>query len=123
MRTNPGIPSRCNVTIEFPDYNAKELEQLFRLQLRKNNRKTVFTLDAEADEMLPRICEKMYLKRTDTFGNAREVRNLFDAALKNASKRGEKNNVLTYADIGIRHLMRDSREEDLWHIMYRSRKT
>ena len=99
VRTNPGIPSRCNVTIEFPDYNAKELEQLFRLMLKKNDFKEVFTLDPEADEMLPRVCEKMYLKRTDTFGNAREVRNIFDAAVKNASARGEKNNVLTYADI------------------------
>ena len=99
VRTNPGIPSRCNVTIEFPDYNAKELEQLFRMFLKRNDYRTVFTLDPEADEMLPKVCEKMYLKRTDTFGNAREVRNLFDNAVKNASARGEKGGVFTYADI------------------------
>ena len=26
VRMNPGIPSRCNVTIEFPDYTARELD-------------------------------------------------------------------------------------------------
>ena len=113
VRTNPGIPSRCNVTIEFPDYNAKELEQLFRMFMKHNDHRKEFTLDAEADEMLPRVCEKMYLKRTDTFGNAREVRNLFDAAVKNASKRGEQNNVLTYADIAGEDAVKGVSVEDV----------
>ena len=113
VRTNPGIPSRCNVTIEFPDYNPQELEQLFRMFLKNNQRKTVYTLDAEADEMLPKVCEKMYLKRTDTFGNARDVRNLFDAAVKNASKRGEKNGVLTYADIAGEDAVKGVSVEDV----------
>ncbi|MBR4734843.1 MAG: AAA family ATPase [Bacteroidales bacterium] len=113
VRTNPGIPSRCNVTVEFPDYNAGELEQLFRMFLKHNGRKKEYTLDPEADEMLPRVCEKMYLKRTDTFGNAREVRNLFDAAVKNASNRGEQNNVLTYADIAGEDAVKGVSVEDV----------
>lgn len=104
VRMNPGIPSRCNVTIEFPDYNAKELEQLFRMYLvrndeMRNGEPVHFTLDAKADEMVPKLFERMYLRRTDTFGNAREVRNLFDLAVKRHRLRGAEDDVLTYADL------------------------
>ena len=99
VRMNPGIPSRCNVTIEFPDYTARELETLFRNMLLRNNERTEFTLDAKAEEMLPKIFDKMYLKRSETFGNAREVRNLFDLAVKRHRLRNATDDVLTYADI------------------------
>ena len=99
VRMNSGISSRCNVTIEFPDYTARELEQLFRMMLVRNDEDTVFTLDAKADEMLPKVFDRMYLKRTDTFGNAREVRNLFDLAVKRHRARKVADDVLSYADI------------------------
>ena len=99
VRMNPGIPSRCNVTIEFPDYSPRELEQLFRMQLTRNDEQTRFTLDDRAEEMLPKVFDKMYLKRGDTFGNAREVRNLFDLAVKRHRLRKATDDVLTYADI------------------------
>ena len=99
VRMNPGIPSRCNVTIEFPDYNARELEQIFRRLLANNNENTVFTLDDEAGKMLPKIFDRMYLKRGDTFGNAREVRNLFDLAVKRLRLREAADDTLSYADL------------------------
>ena len=99
VRMNPGIPSRCNVTIDFPDYTARELEQLFRMMLAHNGENTEFTLDAKAEEMLPKVFDKMYLKRSDTFGNAREVRNLFDLTVKRHRLRGAEDDVLSYADI------------------------
>ena len=99
IRKNPGLPSRCNVTIEFPDYNARELESLFRRMLGNNDEEVVFTLDAAAEELLPKVFERMYLRRIDTFGNAREVRNLFEEAVKRHRKRGARDNVLSYADI------------------------
>ena len=49
--------------------------------------------------MLPGIFDKMYLKRTDTFGNAREVRNLFDEAVKRHNTRNAEDNVLSWNDI------------------------
>ncbi|MGM9762425.1 MAG: AAA family ATPase [Candidatus Cryptobacteroides sp.] len=99
VRLNSGIPSRCNVTVEFPDYCAAELEQLFRMYLVRNDEETIFSLDEDAGKMLPKIFEKMYLKRSDTFGNAREVRNLFDEAVKRHRKRGAGDDVLSYEDI------------------------
>ncbi len=99
VRMNPGIPSRCNVTIEFPDYSARELEQLFRMKLSRNDENTVFTLDPKAEEMLPKVFDRMFLRRGETFGNAREVRNLFDEAVKRHRMRGAEDDVLDYADI------------------------
>ena len=99
MRMNPGIPSRCNVIIEFPDYNARELEQLFRMMLTRNAERTEFSLDRKAEEMLPKVFDRMYLKRSETFGNAREVRNLFDLAVKRHRLRNAADNVFSYADI------------------------
>ncbi|MCQ2338782.1 MAG: AAA family ATPase [Paludibacteraceae bacterium] len=99
VRMNPGIPSRCNVTIDFPDYTAKELEQLFRNMLTRNGENVEFKLDGKAEEMLPKIFDKMYLKRSETFGNAREVRNLFDLSVKRHRQRNAEDNVLTYSDI------------------------
>ena len=99
MRMNPGIPSRCNVIIEFPDYNARELEQLFRMMLTRNAECTEFSLDSKAEEMLPKVFDRMYLKRSETFGNAREVRNLFDLAVKRHRLRNAADNVFSYADI------------------------
>ena len=103
VRMNEGIKSRCNVTIEFPDYSPKELEQLFRMMLTRNDEDTIFTLDARANEMLPKVFERMYLRRTDTFGNARDVRNAFDLALKRHRLRKQQpdyvENQFTYADI------------------------
>ena len=104
VRMNPGIKSRCNVTIEFPDYSARELEKIFRMWLvrnneRENNQKVVFTLDDKAEEMLPSVFDRMYMKRGDTFGNAREVRNLFDEAVQRYNAREGEGHVLTYADL------------------------
>ena len=99
VRMNPGLPRRLNVTIEFPDYSARELEQLFRMRLTHNDENVSFTLDAKAEEMLPKVFERMWLGRGDTFGNAGEVRNLFDLAVKRHRLRGAADEVLSYADI------------------------
>ncbi|MBR6457140.1 MAG: AAA family ATPase [Bacteroidales bacterium] len=99
VRMNPGLPRRLNVTIEFPDYSARELEQLFRLRLAHNDENVTFTLDSKAEEMLPKVFDRMWLKRGDTFGNAGEVRNLFDLAVKRHRLRGAQDCILSYADI------------------------
>lgn len=113
VRMNPGIPSRCNVTIEFPDYKPGELEAIFRMMLAKNDEHTVFSLDSKAGEMLPKVFERMYLRRSDTFGNAREVRNLFDDAVKRHRLRDAADNVLSYADIVGEEATEDISVEDV----------
>ena len=34
--SNPGLESRFNKSIHFPDYNGAELLEMFRLQCKKN---------------------------------------------------------------------------------------
>lgn len=90
IRTNPGLQSRFgnNNIIDFKDYNAKELKEIFMGLLKKEN----YSLDDEAAEKIDKHFEKMYLSRTDSFGNAREVRTLFETSLQ---KLGARTNHLT----------------------------
>lgn len=104
LKMNTGLPSRFNKQIEFPDYNAKELEQIFRSMAKKKG----FSFDAEADDKLHIEFENMYNRRGDTFGNARDVRNLLDKAIERRRIRlrsmsdeeiAKEGKLLTYADI------------------------
>ena len=104
LKMNPGLPSRFNKQIEFPDYNPKELEQIFRSMMKKKG----FHLDDDADEKLHIEFENMYNRRSDTFGNARVVRNFLDQAIERRGVRirtmsdeeiARDNKCLTYHDI------------------------
>lgn len=104
LKMNTGLPSRFNKQIEFPDYNAKELELIFLSMAKKKG----FSLDEEASEKLHIEFENMYNRRGETFGNARDVRNFLDAAIerRGVRLRGmsedailKEGKVLTYSDI------------------------
>ena len=104
LKMNTGLPSRFNKQIEFPDYNAKELELIFLSMAKKKG----YRLDQEATEKLHIEFENMYNRRGDTFGNAREVRNLLDRAIERRRIRHRtmseeeitrEGKLLTYADI------------------------
>ena len=104
LKMNTGLPSRFNKQIEFPDYNAKELELIFLSMAKKKG----FRLDQEASEKLHIEFENMYNRRGDTFGNAREVRNLLDRAIERRRMRHRtmieeeiirEGKLLTYSDI------------------------
>ena len=104
LKMNTGLPSRFNKQIEFPDYNAKELELIFLSMAKKKG----FRLDQEASDKLHIEFENMYNRRGDTFGNAREVRNLLDCAIERRRVRHRtmseaevirEGKLLTYCDI------------------------
>ena len=104
LKMNTGLPSRFNKQIEFPDYNAQELELIFLSMAKKKG----FRLDQEATEKLHIEFENMYNRRGDTFGNARDVRNLLDVAIERRRIRhrsmseeeiDREGKLLTYADI------------------------
>ena len=75
INSNPGLKSRFTKTIQFDDYSAPELEQIFRRFARK------YILSDEAKQELTRVCQAMYDNRGSGFGNGRDVRNLFNAVL------------------------------------------
>ena len=72
INMNPGLRSRFNKYINFANYSAEEMLDIFRRQCAK----TQFILSEEAEEA---ALEYFRMNQDDpTFGNARGVRNFFD---------------------------------------------
>lgn len=85
MNSNSGIMSRFNKTVRFRDYNGPELTEIFRRMVTHS--KEQFTLDADTDAHIGQFFERMYLTRNRNFGNAREVRNVYEKAIKSLNDR------------------------------------
>ena len=83
ISSNPGLESRFNKFIHFPDYNGGELMQMFLLQCRKNG----YTLTPEAEARAAELFNVLYENRDENFGNGRTVRNLFEDAVVRQSDR------------------------------------
>ncbi|MBR1389074.1 MAG: AAA family ATPase [Prevotella sp.] len=81
--TNPGLKSRFTQTIHFDDYTPDELTQIF-INLAKGKN---FTVDEDTQAAIHREFEQLYLRRDKNFGNAREARRIFDAAVERQSQR------------------------------------
>ncbi len=83
IESNPGLKSRFNKYIEFPDYNIDELEQIFDLNCKKYDYKV-------ADDVKHQIRAVITTKKIediDNFANARAVRNLFEEIITNQARR------------------------------------
>ena len=81
MKMNEGLKSRIPHWIEFPDYTADELTEIFKLMMRERG----FRVTDEAAKEAHYIFEKV--RNTDNFGNGRYVRNLIDRASQNQAVR------------------------------------
>lgn len=76
IRSNPGLESRFNRYLHFPDYSPDEMVAIFRMRCDKS----AYCLDEDAAERLKAVLERES-RDNDTFGNARGVRNLFERVL------------------------------------------
>lgn len=83
INANPGLKSRFNRYLEFPDYTADELAEMFRRNVKKNQ----YRLSADAEEALDKTMADLTRKRDRQFGNGRFVRNLFEKAVERQSER------------------------------------
>lgn len=83
LQSNPGLSSRFQRTIHFPDYSASELVQIFEGFCRKND----YVLSMKAKEVLQARFEAEFANRDEHFGNARLARNLFEAAIRRLASR------------------------------------
>ena len=77
LDSNPGLQSRFNKYINFDDYSPEELLDIFRLMCNKNGYKTT----SEAEEKVEQMMGFLHETRSDSFANARTVRNLFEKLL------------------------------------------
>lgn len=103
IASNPGLQSRFNRYIEFPDYSATDLLKIFNLQLAHHD----YRLTATASTRTMEIIEAALAAKSSSFGNARYVRNLFERTIENQAVRlAEKPSVtreelMTIEDIDI----------------------
>lgn len=74
IHSNPGLESRFNKYFYFEDYTADQLLSILESQCRRNS----YTLSDEAKEKAAKLLAEAYESRDENFGNAREVRNLFE---------------------------------------------
>lgn len=78
INSNPGLKSRFNKYIHFPDYNGNELYGIFKSHLDKNE----YTIAKNADIAIKSILNQVYDSRDDNFGNGRTVRNYFEQLIE-----------------------------------------
>lgn len=89
--TNPGLESRFNKYIEFTDYNAEELFQIFMSLAHKYD----YLVDEEAQQIIKDLINTEIESKDKQFGNARFVRNLFENILASQANRLANNNTLS----------------------------
>lgn len=83
LNANPGMESRIQFTLEFPDYTREELGQIARSFLRRKR----YTI---ADDALERFLDvQEYYRNQPNFANARTVRNVLDQVIMNQNLRTE----------------------------------
>lgn len=83
INSNPGLRSRFNKYIEFPDYTDDELMQIFDLDCRKYQ----YTLGEGVRDGVKKELQRRRASAGENFANAREVRNLFEEIVTNQATR------------------------------------
>jgi SpoVK/Ycf46/Vps4 family AAA+-type ATPase len=83
LKTNPGLESRFNNFIDFEDYNANELYDIFASMCEKNE----YVIEKTAIEPLKQYLADMYESRGENYANARDVRNFYEKAIKRQENR------------------------------------
>lgn len=83
IESNPGLSSRFNRYINFPDYSKAELVEIFKRLATKYH----YTLSDQAEQTLSALLEEALSKESDHFGNGRYVRNLFEKVIERQANR------------------------------------
>ena len=81
MELNEGLKSRIPHWIDFPDYNAGELTEIFKMMLEERGFQAEEAAVKEAYDIFDKV------RRSDNFGNGRYVRNLMERAIRQQSER------------------------------------
>jgi hypothetical protein len=83
IASNPGLESRFTNYLKFPDYSPAELAEIFHRMAAQSG----LVCSTETEKAVLAICKNLHAARNDQFGNAREMRNLFESAVRNQSTR------------------------------------
>jgi SpoVK/Ycf46/Vps4 family AAA+-type ATPase len=83
IRSNPGLSSRVNTTIEFEDYTPRQLGQIFEYLCEQNQ----YAIPSDARHRVLMGFHYLYEKRDRHFGNGRLVRNVFEDSVRRLADR------------------------------------
>lgn len=86
INSNPGLKSRFNKYIEFPDYTLEELEKIFY----QNCERYDYVVAEEAKDPIRAMIISRKATKIENFANAREVRNMFEEIITNQARRVAK---------------------------------
>ena len=95
LDANPGLRSRFNRTIEFPNYTALELVEI----LCNRAASLDYTLTEDAVAYIKDSFEHVLAYPPDNFGNARSARNYLDRVIHNQANRLVKENNFKEEDL------------------------
>ncbi|MFM8956750.1 MAG: AAA family ATPase, partial [Actinomycetota bacterium] len=93
LDANPGLRSRFDVVIDFPDYSTEELVSIFDLYLEEFK----LTLTPEAHEKV--VAYAAGMERRRGFGNGRAMRNLFNEVVRRHSVWAGRNGPIAERDL------------------------
>jgi len=96
IHSNPGLESRFNRFLHFPDYTVDEMMEIYAMRCSQNS----YTLDEDAKPILKDLLRLGSLDAKG-FGNARGVRNLFERTVT-----AQANRLATDPDITKDDLMK-----------------
>jgi len=94
VKSNPGLESRFNRFMDFPDYTVEEMTAIFEMRCQKSG----YTLAEDAYDQLKTVLALGALE-PKAFGNARGVRNLFERAMAAQADRLASLEKLTKEDL------------------------
>ncbi len=81
--SNPGLKSRFNKYLYFADYTGEQLYEIFAGRVKRSD----YQLSEAAAEQAKTYLEEFYQRRDENFGNARDVRNLFEKIVSRQADR------------------------------------
>ena len=83
IESNPGLKSRFNKYIYFPDYSSGELMEIFKYMCKEND----YILTQSAASVAETYLRGMTEQKLDNFANARLVRNYFERCVDRQATR------------------------------------
>lgn len=87
LSTNPGLESRIQFTVDFPDYTREELGEIAKVMLHKKK----YGITEEALSRILDITD--YERQRPNYANARNVRNILDQVILNQNLRTEDSSI------------------------------
>ncbi|MDO5114830.1 MAG: AAA family ATPase [Synergistaceae bacterium] len=95
LNMNPGLRGRVQFYLDFEDYNAREMTQIFEKMCSENS----YVIEERARARLNNEFEKIYKNRNSNFANGRTVRNIFERVKMKQALRISDSDIIAERDI------------------------